>query len=224
MFEQILTTGKEKIEEIKIIKSYFKIGIAAIVGVLFIGTVYAYSTPSLTLEEQQKVTLIEQKIKGHEAEKLEQEIKIEKLKNEKKNIQAGIKPEVKAPPKKVDYKNIMSRYATGDYYGQCGTFINDYLSHLDILRIFKSSFEDKKTQINYSIEEFNAKWVDGIVAIYDLKNEIGHVSIIKIIDNELWVIDANKRGKNLISKRKYGVYEYKRVIGFFNPYKVKKNF
>lgn len=207
-------------------KNYWPIAIIVTFILAIFGVSFAFSGPELSLEEQKKLNFIEGKIIDHKTEKQKQETAIDEWEQKKIDLLGGkdvsltenSKPQV-AEKQPVDHKKVMERYESGDYYGECGTFVNDYLAHLEIDRLVKSPYEDKKALVNYTIDEWDKHWVDGAVAIYDLKNGIGHVSIVKVINGELWVIDANRQGKGLIEKRKYEEYEYKRVVGFFNPYK-----
>ena len=105
-----------------------------------------------------------------------------------------------------------SQYEIWSKWGQCGSFVNDYLESMWLGRLFGNEIEQKKAQINSQIPTV------GSIAVFEGWNQpqYGHVAIVTGYDPETWMIttlESNKAGEGQVFSRTLPASS---AVGYFN--------
>lgn len=108
----------------------------------------------------------------------------------------------------------------GSIWGQCGSFVNDYLQDMGLGRLFIDPIDAKKTVKNSEIPTV------GSVAIFDWSNnpnatlaqqKYGHVGIVTAVNwGKITVKQSNNKGNEQVFT---STYNAKDAYGFFDPSK-----
>lgn len=101
--------------------------------------------------------------------------------------------------------------------GQCGHFVNNILQAMGVPRLFADSAQSKAKHINLSVEDFSKQPRES-VAIYK-GGQYGHVAAVRLDQNgQPYIVDSNRHLDEKIDVRPFTDWDYKNIIGFYNPF------
>jgi len=134
-------------------------------------------------------------------------------------------PTIEPVDKKSMDQSLMNVEATKkewSVWGQCGTFVNDYLVDMGLWRLFIDPIDIRKTQTNSQSASV------GSIAVFeyapdanvsDLAKQFGHVAIVTSVNAD-WsfnTIESNKNNDKKVFKRSN--LQASETVGFFDPTK-----